>query len=107
MKDARNEPATFSVVHQRSGGDWILACPKCGCHYTHIQRVHSLEGSDPFEGGSEFGELFGVPVGGVTESRRGALVITVWGECSHTFEIQFTDEQGETSLEARLVGRVS
>jgi hypothetical protein len=66
-----------------------------------VWRLYALEGSDPFEGGSEFGELFNVPVGGVTENRRGALVIVIWGECGHSFEVEFANGRGETFIAPR------
>src|SRR5215475_404856 len=84
-------------------GQWLLACPQCGCRYTHIQKVYALEGSDPFEGGSEHGELYNVPVGGVNPERRGTLVIEVWGECDHSFETQLQHRRGQIFITARMV----
>jgi hypothetical protein len=84
-------------------GRWLLACPECGCQWTHLQRVYALEGSDPFEGGSEHGELYGVPVGGVSEFRRGCLVMEFWGECSHRFTVELQQHRGETFIEPRIL----
>jgi hypothetical protein len=87
-------------------GEWLLACPECGCAYTHIQNVWSLEGACPFEGAAEHGELFNAPVGGTTENRRGALVISVWSECGHSFEIEFSNARGETFVRPRMIAEV-
>jgi len=84
-------------------GQWMLTCPCCGCGYTHIQKTYALEGSDPFEGGSEDGELFNVPVGGLSEYRRGALVVEFWAECGHSFEVELQQHRGETFLTPRML----
>ncbi len=85
-----------------SGNTRLLACPECLCQYTHVEKAYALEGCDPFEGRSEFaGELYGVPVGGVTEERRGCLVIEAWCENDHTFEIRLQQRRGETAVEVR------
>ena len=84
-------------------GRWLLACPLCGCRWTHLQKAYALEGSDPFDGGCEFGELYGVPVGGISEYRRGALVVEFWAECGHSFEVELQQHRGETFLTPRML----
>ena len=92
---------TFAFVQSRDGGQWIVNCPQCGCEYTHLQRTWALEGSDPFEGASECGELFGVPVGGTTGSRRGVLVMEFACENGwHRFRIELTNHRGETMVDS-------
>ena len=93
---SRNPGFTFD------GTTCLLACPECRCSYTHVEKAYALDGSDPFEGRSEFaGELYGVPVGGTTEERRGCLVIQIWCENDHTFEIRLQQRRGETEVEVR------
>ena len=95
------EPRRLFTGDQYS--ELTLACPVCGCDCTHIQRCWSLEGTDEFEGRGEFGELFGVPVGGLTDYRRGCLVIQIWGECGHTFTARFQQHKGATFIQAERV----
>jgi hypothetical protein len=69
MNSARTTPKTENLFQPR-GDELLLARPICGCSYTHVQRVWALEGSDAFEGRGEYGELYGIPVGGMTDSRE-------------------------------------
>lgn len=82
---------------------WLLCCPQCGHQWTHLQRAFALEGSCPFEGAAECGELFGVPVGGVSEYRRGALVIEFWCEGGHRFSIEIEQHRGQSFITPRMV----
>ncbi|HKE33148.1 MAG TPA: hypothetical protein VKD65_15560 [Candidatus Angelobacter sp.] len=81
-------------------GEWMLRCPACDETYTHVEQAYAMEGYDPEEGGSECGELYGVPVGGKANYRRGCLVIQVWGECGHRFRIELQQHKGQTFVSA-------
>ncbi len=97
--DTRQTELTSRLFELNVGWDCLqLVCPKCGCDCTHVQRAYALEGSDQVEGRSEFGELYGVPVGGITGYRRGCLCIEVWGECGHTFTIEMQQHKGATFI---------
>lgn len=86
----------------------VLHCPVCKHDTTHVQRAWSEEGSDPGEpeGRSEHGELYGVPVGGISGGRRGSLVIEVWCEQNHQFVIRFQQHKGATFITADRVSRL-
>ena len=77
-----------------------LLCMFCGDPNTHVIRAWSLAGSDhgEREGRPVNGELYGIPVGGVSGNRRGALVIEIHGECGHVFEIRYQQHKGETYI---------
>src|SRR5262245_52347622 len=83
-------------------GQWLLACPQCSCRWTHIQKAFALEGSDPW-GRGEHGELYNVPVGGLTTEQCGALVVELWGECNHTFEVRLQPQRGIVFIAPRMV----
>jgi len=53
--------------------------------------------------GSEFGELHNVAIDGISSYRRGALIIEVWSECNHTFEIELQQHKGETFITSRIM----
>src|SRR5262245_2111779 len=97
-----NTEVNAGRVFTFTGNEWLLSCPLCRCRFTHVQKAYALEGCDEFEGGSIYGELYGVPVGGLTEYRRGCLVVEVWGECSHTFQLRFQQHKGETFIQAKM-----
>jgi hypothetical protein len=97
-------PRQLEQLFKFDYGEWRLYCPECGGEWVHIDQAFALESSDPHrESKSQCGELFGVPVGGVTPESRGALVIKAWCEFSHQLEIQLFNHKGYTFIKAGVL----
>lgn len=83
-----------------AGGSFsTLLCPVCGGDYTHVRSAHTAFGVDEYESGTPYK---GTRARGVRKGwRRDALVIGVWGECGHAFQVVFQQHKGNTFLFVR------
>ena len=80
-----------------------IKCPVCGCDYTHHNEVHEFyrekEDSPSYlrrPGTSEKIKTVDNP-----SSRRNAVRIYFWGECEHSWTIDFVQHKGKTLVKAR------
>lgn len=89
--------------------DAILLCPACAADGTHVYRAYSLQGCDPLEpeGRPVDGQLYDIPVGGVSRERRGCLVVEIHCECGHVFELKFQQHKGQTLVSTELLEGVT
>ncbi len=69
-----------------------LRCPLCADTYQHAGRVQAVPGRDSYEAGW----------GG----RGDLVVVPIWGECEHRWELCFGAHKGETFCFVRAADRV-
>jgi hypothetical protein len=87
---------TLHVSHVIDGDDlWAgtpqykrLRCPVCADTYQHVERRQTVPGRDAYEAGW----------GG----RGDLVVLPVWGECEHRWELCFGSHKGETFCFVRV-----
>lgn len=73
-----------------------LVCPVCAEEYTHVHSAFTSFGTDPDEGGHP---IPGTRAHGVRSGwRRDALVISVWCEYGHAWQLILQQHKGQTLL---------
>jgi len=101
MKRPLSTTSLFTQPFPKSS-DWLmLHCPICNFENTHLQSAYALEADSrqrksDSEGFSEHGELYGIPSGGISGWRRGAVVLEFNCENSHRFSLRFQQHKGAT-----------
>jgi len=73
-----------------------LVCAICGESFVHVHSAYTSFGNDVDEGGHA---IPGTRAHGVRPGwRRDALVVTVWCEYAHVFQVIFQQHKGQTLL---------
>jgi hypothetical protein len=77
--------------------DANIVCPHCGGHYTHIRRVGTLKGSDPYEARTAYA---GTRQTGTTPERRSALeIVFACEQCPELFALVIQQHKGINLLQ--------
>lgn len=70
----------FLKVSSEDFGEEHLLCPMCGYHYTHLEKVEEYREKD----------------------NRLCVKLYFFGECGHTFVLDFHQHEGVTFLNRRF-----
>jgi hypothetical protein len=97
--DARRSRALL-LIEETPWGETVLVCPLCGCRETHVSEASGFLGTDPCEQAD--GLPAGVEIAGRTSDRRGALGLTVSGECGHGWTLMLQQRRGSTAVTVRI-----
>ena len=91
-------PTTMQIGEEIEADERVLGgklmCPVCGEDYTHVHSVFTSFGTDPEEGGHP---IPGTRAHGIRPGwRRDALMITVWCEFGHVWQLILQQHKGQT-----------